>query len=488
MKKTPVLVCLMAAMSLSGCALLKKLEELTYKDLETFFSENSYTRSDSADEFNKTMQEHVFVWSEHVRTYTNTGNSSTISYSPRGDEITRFNSNNQITVCSKFGEEFVILTDATETSTLIRYKFEEQNQVLVKGNLGMYYLENNVLEDMDAEHQHLLRVYHYDIGNLFVSSTDFMFFLTHNNQNVYLCVDNTSTFSNSQGVISLPSSDLLNETLAKYQPKTLFNLPLPSSLSNGVYHKDYINQTDGEWAAYDVILPYIDIFDYVNLIKQSGLEIYRGENHPLTQLGGERGGEWIFYDQNHEARIHLQDESPIAVTKKDSNNYGVRMRVQRAEDKFSYYGCSVNTQTDWTSDEKSFMSGNYGLVLPFINLGRRYHVVTNKRDNGENALDSALAMDVQCYWIFDNFYKDVITETYGQKLVEAGFRQYVPPVSSHSDSNYSSWLYSNEYVLYECYLYEDAGIAVKFSFDDIYGNTIRIFNISDMQAWWVYAD
>ena len=469
-------------MPLSGCNLskmFKALEELSYKSLDEFFKKNNYTETKVNSEFNPIMQDHIYFWSERVQTFTNTSNTDIVHCSPRSDTINYIGGYNQVTIRSRYSENFTVWT--RNNTDILRYENEDGVKVYVYKDLSRKYVDDEgYLVEMDDEHSSLIKVHEYNDGYLFKTCKNFMFYVDKALDNYYFNIDGTKTFTNYGVSITLPDSDLLSEGMNAFGNYEKFTLPLPANYSNGIYHKDYLDEDDGHWIAYDVILPYADILQYVQTVKDAGLEIYRGENHPLFDFdGAEKGGEWVFYDKNHEFVVHLEYEYPIATVLKgkDSSNYGVRMRVQRAEEKFSYFGSTVNTQTDWKETDKQTMMNSYGIVLPFVNLGRRYHVEGTLRANGEHPLTSPLDMDVKCYWIFDNFYKDVITETYGEKLVQAGFVEYVPP------ADIQAWKDSEDVKYAECYINDELDLAIKFMFDDIYGNTIKIFKKSEMLSW-----
>ena len=479
MKKIPLALLFATTLtSFSGCSIINTLSNNIYKSLDDYFKKNNYTETKSADEFNSIMQKHVYFWQKKIQTYTNTSRSDEVCYSPQSDSIIHFEEAGQYTIRSRYSEQIVVLTNSDYYR--ITYEFEDDDKVywLADGSFVYANPETGYLEPVDEKHENVLKMHEYNDGYLFVTNKNFMFYFNKDYSKYYINTKDTNEFTNADGSIYIPQSDLLNDTLSKLPKKQLFTLPLPKGYSNAIYHKDYVSEKDNEWIAYDVILPYIQAVDYVKLIKEQGLEIYRGEYHPIYAMGGENGGEWVFYDRNHELKIHLEYENPIAVTLK-SDNYGVRMRIQKAEEKFCYYGQTVTSATDWTDEEKKTMTDNFGIVLPFEQLGRRLHF-SGKRANGEMPLESALDMDVECYWIFDNFYKDVITESYGDKLIEAGFRKYEEPKDK---DELQKWKDSEDVKYYECYLKEDLDLAVKFLFDDIYGNTIKVFKISELKSW-----
>ena len=483
MKKLQILLVFVALVApLSGCDLFKMfdaLEDLTYKSVDEYFKKNNYTETKVNSEFDPIMQDHIYFWSERVQTFTNTDRSDIVHCSPRSDTINYVGGYNQVTIRSRYSENFTVWT--RDNANILRYENEDGASVYVYKDLSMRYVDSaNYLADMDDEHSSLIKVHEYTNGYLFKTCKNFMFYVDKALDNYYINIDGTKTFTNYGTSITLEDSELLTEGMNAFGNYQKFSLPLPQGYTGGIYHKDYLDDDDQHWVAYDVILPTVLPQDYVKAVKAAGLEIYRGENHPLFDIyGEEKGGEWVFYDKNHEFKIHLEYEDPIAlIIKGDTkNNYGVRMRIQRAEEQFSYFGNTVNTLTDWTEKDKQTMMDRYGVVLPFINLGRRYHVESTQRANGEHPMTSPLDMDVKCYWIFDNFYKDVITETYGEKLVQAGFVEYVPP------ADIQAWKDSEDVKYAECYINDELDLAIKFMFDDIYGNTIKIFKKSEMLSW-----
>ena len=479
-KKLLGLVILPLTLALTSCGLFdmfKQLEELTYKSLDEFFEKNNYTGTESVSSFNSIMREHVHQWDHTVQTYTNTSDTDVTDYSPRGDSI--LYDDDATIIRSKHSELFYFFHDST--NYFLKYSFEEVDPIYVEMDNTLkfaYYGEFN-RHDMDEEHQNTLKMHIYEDGYLFVSFKNTMIYASKDLDAFYINVDNSNVFQNYDGSFTVPTSELLTSALADAPSSREFNIPIPEGYEQKIYHKDYLDSDDNHFIAYDVILPYVDILDYVALIKSSGLEIYQGEYHPLFDLDGIRGGEYIFYDLDHEYCVHLQYEYPIAVIIGD-NNYGVRMRVQRAKYQFSYFGETPNTQDDWTQSDKDKMMECYGYVLPFINLGRHYSVSTVKRANGEHPLISPLDMDVKCYWITDSFYKDLITESYGELLEKDGFHFYEPPSDQEARI---AWKDSEDVKYAEMYINDELDLSIKFMFDDIYGNTIKIFKTSELLSW-----
>ena len=469
--------------TLSSCELLKILNDLLYANVEEFYKKEGYAETASEDEFNTFLQEKMYVWRQDVRTYTNTQDQDDLYYSPHSDTILDYVRNNQITYYTNKGEKVVILNGENPS---VSYRFEEQDEISFK-NKELHYIDaNRFINDMDAEHENLLRVQPDNNGYLFLTGQNSLFYLTKDYKRVYPYVRNTQKFEFNGEEITVPESELLTRGLATQQDKPKLAIPIPSGTS--VHHKDYYNIHD-RWYAYDVLIPNIKATEYVPLLERNGFEVYRGENHGLLEITADNGGEWIAYDPNLEFSIHIQYKSAFCAARDSHDNSGVQLHIMPMKEELGQYGVSPNVQTDWKEDEKATMTEKFGFVLPFVNMGRKYNIPTTKRKNGESPLESPFDMDAECYFIFDNFYKDVITENYGNILEQAGFTPYVAPVKDRSDNEaFKAWYYSNDVVFYQCYLNDNLRVAIKFGFDDIYGNCIRVFNYDDMIPWHAHLD
>ena len=486
MKRTKKLVILplLATLTLTGCDLFKQILDLMYKDVNEFYKKEGYAETKSLDEFNALLQKKMYTWSEETVTYKNSGRTQTFHYSPHGDYINIDTDYNQVSVESRYGERFYFIYG---DSVRLNYYFEENDEIVYHEDAGLEYIEVkdgvNYRTAMDEDHYKILNMQKDDNGILFVSGTGFMVYVNKDFTKAYPYIQCDKKFEFANETINVPESDLLTQGLAKYTDEPKLALPLPTDYSSSIHHKDYLN-SDGNWYAYDVIIPNLKPLDYIPLLEENGFEVYRGEYREMFELDGENGGEWICYDSTLSFAIHLEYDNPICVAKDNTDNYGVQLHVMHMRMGTCSYGRTVNVQTDWKDDEKTFMQETFGTVLPFINLGRNYHFEKTKRDNGEHPMTSALEMDSQCYWCFDNFYKDVIRDKYGEMLENAGFKAYQCPVTKESNSeDKKAWKYSEEVKFYECYLNDELEIAVKFGFDDIYGNYIKVFKYADLIPW-----
>ena len=476
-----VILPLFASLTLTGCDLFKAIMDLIYKDVNEFYQKEGYAATQSLDEFNALLQDKMYVWREHSITYSDTGKTNTFYYSPHGDYISLYPENTQITLHSRYGENFIIFYGESNANNF-SYTFEEKDKIIMYQGT-FYYVDSNLIRrEMDEEHQYL-GIQEDDNGYLFVSETGFMCYVKKDFTKIYPYIQCDGKFEFENEEVNVPASELLTQGLAKYTDEPKLALPFPNGYTDPVHHKDYLG-SDGEWYAYDVILSNLKPLDYIPLLERNGFEVYQGEFHEMFELDGDNGGEWVAYDSTLSFSIHIEYANPICVAKDDKDNFGVHLHVMPMGMKTASYGRTVNTQTDWTEKEKTFMENTFGTTLPFINLGRSYHWDEKKRDNGEHPMVSALEMDSQCYWCFDNFYKDVISDKYGEMLESAGFRMYNPPVDKSSDREaIKEWKYSEDVKFYECYLNDELQIAVKFGFDDIYGNYIKVFKYDDLIPW-----
>ena len=480
--KKLIVLPILATITLTSCDLFNKILNLLYKDVYEFYKKEGYAETKSLDDFNKLLQDKMYTWSEKNITYQNTGNTDTFYYSPHGDYISFDERYTQITVNSRFGERYAFFY-GEDRATKLSYTFEENDKLVIHEGT-MYYLDSQgYRQEMDQDHLQVLRMQEDDNGYLFLSGTGFMCYAKKDFTKIYPYIQCHNRFEFENETINVPESALLTEGLSKYTDEPKLALPLPKDYQDAIHHKDYFN-SDNEWYAYDVIIPNIKPLEYIPLLKENGFEVYRGEYREMFELDGENGGEWIVYDSTLSVAIHLQYANPICVAKDGKDNFGVQLHVMHMETRTASYGRTVNTQTDWQDDEKTFMQETFGTVLPFINLGRKYGFDKKKRANGEHPMVSALDMDTECYWCFDNFYKDVITDKYGELLESAGFRAYICPVTKQSDRDaIKEWEYSDDVKYYECYLNDELEIAVKFGFDDIYGNYIKVFKYADLIPW-----
>lgn len=477
-----VILSLMSTLTLTGCDLFKKILDLMYKDVYEFYEKEGYSATESHDEFNALLQDKMYKWSRETITYSNSGKTNTFYYSPHGDYISMYPENNQITLHSRYGETYTIYYGENSGNSF-SYKYAENDKIAMYDGKLYYIDSDSYRQEMDEKHYKVLGVQEDDNGYLFVSELGFMCYVKKDFTKIYPYIQCDGEFELEDEVVDVPESELLTQGLAKYTDETKLALPFPKGYTDPVHHKDYLN-SDGEWYAYDVILSNLKPLDYIPLLEENGFEVYQGEYHEMFELDGKNGGEWVAYDSTLSFSIHIQYDNPICVAKDDKDNKGVNLHVMPMGMKTASYGRTVNVQDDWKDEEKTFMENTFGTVLPFINLGRTYKWYEEKRDNGEHPMSSALEMDSQCYWCFDNFYKDVIRDSYGKMLTDAGFTEYVPPVTKQSDSDaIKKWKYSDDVKYYECYLNDELQIAVKFGFDDIYGNYIKVFKYADLIPW-----
>lgn len=477
-----IILPLLGTLTLTGCDLFKKILDLMYKDVYEFYRKEGYSATESHDEFNAILQNKMYKWSRNTITYSNTGETNTFYYSPHGDYISLYPQDSQITLHSRYGESYTVFYDESNTHNF-SYSFEEKDKIMMDEGTFYYIDSNHYRQEMDAEHYQYLSIQEDDNGYLFVSETGFMCYVKKDFTKIYPYIQCDGKFEFENESITVPESELLTQGLAKYAEEPKLALPFPKGYTDPVHHKDYLN-SDGEWYAYDVILSNLKPLEYIPLLEENGFEVYKGEFHEMFELDGDNGGEWIAYDSTLSFSIHIEYANPICVAKDSKDNYGVQLHVMPMGMTTASYGRTVNVQTDWTDEEKTFMQNTFGTTIPFINLGRKYRWDEKKRDNGEHPMSSALEMDSQCYWCFDNFYKDVINESYEETLVNAGFRKYVPPVTKQSNlDDIKEWKYSEDVKFYECYLNDELQIAVKFGFDDIYGNYIKVFKYADLIPW-----
>ena len=150
------------------------------------------------------------------------------------------------------------------------------------------------------------------------------------------------------------------------------------------------------------------------------------------------------------------------------------------------------TNEDWDSFDKENMSQWYdGTIdatkIPFIPLSENYYVPSIKSLARSNALDGTLAYHHECYNITDNSSKYFL-DGYDQILEENGYHKYEPNYDLSNPDEKSAFFNTEESKYINCYINEEEDIAIKYYFDVINGNTIRVFKLSEMQSWLVDAE
>ena len=231
-KKVALLLPLIGVITLSGCDIFQKILDMYYPDLETYFKENNYTDSSDVNNFNDVMGQHVYFWSKKIQTYTNSNNSSIVYDSPRGDHITHFENNKQITIYSRYAEKIVLMYKEDDTLP-IRYSSEQGDNIRMKNDGKLYYVsDKSYLVEVDEEHSHILQVQQDDNGYLLVSHLNFMVYVSKDFTKFYINTENTATFTNYEGSLTVPESDLLTASLAKCQKRDNLFIPVPENYTN----------------------------------------------------------------------------------------------------------------------------------------------------------------------------------------------------------------------------------------------------------------
>ena len=487
MKKLRILSLTALAATLASCDLFNLINDLLYKNLEEFYTKNNYSHTADLSKLNTTMQKAVYQWQTKTRTYTNTDDVNIEEISPYSDVVVY--DETHVTINTKYSERIYVYKD----SPYNRFSYRSENNPTVylrtDGTL-MYSVEGSrTLEYMDDEHAHLLQV--HDLGDAVLIHTHegSVVYIPEDldNEEVYLYLGDDASngykLKSASGGMSMSLTPEIWGIEEECVTLTPFSIELPDGYNEDVYYKSVDDEDDGSFNYFEVILPTLKAKDYADFLEQKGYEVFRGQEYGLFNLEGENDGEWVYYDAAHSVKVHLQYDYPIAaIMGSDPKNYGVHLHVQKAEYTFSLFGSTPNGRTDWTQEDKEAMLNTYGTVLPFIELGRNYHIGTTKMSYVEHPMLSPLVVDSKCYLIFDNYFEDLITKDYGKRLVEAGFTEYLPPSTK---DEIIAWKKTEDIKYYRCFLSDEYDLAVKFFFDDIYGNTIEVFKKSELKSYHV---
>ena len=120
--------------------------------------------------------------------------------------------------------------------------------------------------------------------------------------------------------------------------------------------------------------------------------------------------------------------------------------------------------------------------VPFPQIAKSYGVTKIMSYAHEGLMDGTLKLHSQCYNITDNS-PVYFLDGYDQKLEAAGFHKYVPAYDLSTFEGRSAFQKIEECKYVECFINDEEDIAVKYYFDVINGNTVRVFKKSEMKSW-----
>lgn len=456
---------------LTSCDLLGGLGEPDYSSYEEYFQqEKNYTKYTDMDSLNQVIGETAYFWSMSDSTnytaYYTSKNVLVMMYKDKTMISIRFTDGNSVVVREKNGT-LIFETDEVEI---------DEN-----GEKNVYITGKESSLDMAID----------DEGYLLVAYEKHMFYVTKDLKSVYMNERNTNVFQGYSDTKTIASSALLEKTLENLGEEKRLNLPAPGSDIEIWYGEDYYNNELSHTTAY---IAGVSPMEYVEILKENNFTVIRSFEDPFYAFYGENGGYWYCYDEQEDIELLI--------------NLTYFLYVNNAGESFGPYQNTVisfypmtkgyfnekerTTNEDWDSFDKENMSQWYdGTIdatkIPFIPLSEDYYVPSIKSLARSNALDGTLAYHHECYNITDNSSKYFL-DGYDQILEENGYHKYEPNYDLSNPDEKSAFFNTEESKYINCYINEEEDIAIKYYFDVINGNTIRVFKLSEMQSWLVDAE
>lgn len=475
MKKSFRLISIaLVALCLSSCDLFKALTKEEYKGYEDYMQNGlKYTKYTDIDAFNNAVDETSYFWTK------DDGSTYTCYYTGKSIMIMVYNS--QTTTLS-FTDSRSVRCEIKDGVTTIRTKnMDDENHVEYKSNTD----QKSVVGRADENDLNVLK----DSGGyLVVAFQKYMFYITADLQTVYVNEKNTNVFQGYEATKTIPESELLTNTLAALGQDQRIRIPAPAENIEIWYGVDTYKEKKSHGTAY---LANVDPNDYTELLKRNGFTVIRSFEDEFYVFYGENGGYWYCYDEKAEIEMYVS-MSHYLYTSNLGKTYGPFMntKVWFNRMKKGYFGeRERTTATDWSNSDKSDMAGWYdGTIdatkVPFPQLSKAYRVPSAGLMSyaHEGLMDGTLTYHHKCYNICDdspNYYLD----GYNEALEAAGFRKYVPQYDLTIAEQRTAYFNTEESKYIECFINQEEDIAVKYYFDIINGNTVRIFKLSEMKSW-----
>lgn len=329
-------------------------------------------------------------------------------------------------------------------------------------------------------------IYDNNGGYLFVLNGKHLIFLNGDKSEFYVSENYTSTFTGPNKTTRVvPTCDLLTNTLEALTFTTLA-LPNPGgdkfeAWGREVTYKDTFSN-------YTVYLAGVDPLEYIPVLEANGFTVIRSSDDIIfLPFYGERAGSWLIHDEKGELKGALSFQDYLYTSPK-GETFGPKFNTQ-----ISFYkarsgyvdGRELTTRTDWTDSEKTTMrnwyDGSFNTVIPFHKLKNGYNVPTSLSRASEDLFGGALMIGQECYKIWDESI-DYYLDGYAETLEANGYHKFVPSYDLSTAEGLRAFKNSDESKYYECYINEEADVAIKFSFSFNDGNVIKVFKKSLMHS------
>ena len=463
---TKTILLTLTGILLTSCNIFGGLGGSNYSGYEEYFEvEKNFKKYTDIDLLNKDIDDTSYFWTKNESSdYTSyfTGKNVLIMvYSDRQLITLNFTDRKSVSIEEKDG----VLMFETNEATI-----DGDGNKTIKAMTGDTAL--NMAKDND--------------GYLLVAYEKHMFYITKDLKNIYVNEKNTNVFQGYNDTKTIAESELLNNTLEALGADKRVKLPAPSNNVEIWYGIEYYKDKPSNGKAY---IADTDVLDYVELLKNNGFTVIRSFEDPYYASYGEKGGYWYCYDEQEDMELLLSAVNYLYVDNKGTS-YGpfnnTQVDIYRMNKGYSGEKERTNKE-DWDSYDKATMNGWYdgtidGSAVPFIPLGKNYSVPSTTTHAHSGFLDGTFCSDQQCYSIRDGSNKYFL-DGYDEILEANNFHKYVPNYDLSNPKEKSDFFHTEECKFVNCFINEEKNMAIKYYFDVTFGNTIRVFKISEMKSW-----
>ena len=454
--------------ALTGCSILKSVSGSDgYEDY--FTNELKFKKFTDVSDLNKVIFNDAYFWDE-----TTESNNYSCYHTAKRHFIFVYKNEKQISCSFQSGGRLTI----KEKDGALQAYTDEFIYIDEEGNKSLGTEEN----------QKNIEIAKYDDGWLFFAYQKNLVFVTKDYKSFYICEDNTKVFVGKDGSKkTIADSELLNNSLAKLGKEKRVELPAPSSGEYEIWGGlSYYKEKPSH---YDAYIAGVSPQEYVEVLKQNGFTVNRSYEDDFYTFYGENGGYWLAYDSKMEIKVILKYQdylytNALGKTFGPSKNTVIWLyHILDASPKT----CSKSTKTDWDDYDKATMANWYdgsvdATLVPFPQIGGGYMVPSMTSYAHEGLMDGTLKLHSECYNVTD-LSPVYFLDGYDEKLEAAGFHKYVPSYDLSTNEGRTAFKEDENCKYIECYINNEADIAVKYYFDINNGNTVRIFKKGEMKSW-----
>jgi len=463
-----LLLLAVGAMSLSSCDFLANLIDGLdggYKSYEDYFTqEKKYEKFTNMNSFNSKLGELNYFWQIYD------GTSSISYYSGKSNFYSVYKNTEEVHFYSTQGENVdIVKKNGAVTFSTNEVSIDDKGEKTVK-----YEGKDNALN-----------VAIDDEGYLIVAYEKYAFYVTKDLKTVYENESNTNVFQGYSDKKTIPNSELLTNTLAALGKDTRLQLPSPGGDVEIWYGLEEYNGKTSNGSAY---IAGVSALDYVKKLEDSGFTVNRSYEDCYYAFYGKNGGYWYCFDEKQEIELLVNLEyylytDALGHTYGPYNNTHINFYKMRK----GYLGEKTKTTaTEWSSNDKQKFATWYngtidGSAVPFIQLGQGYKIPTSMSNAHSGFLDGTFANNQKCYNISDDspYY---LLDGYDEILENNGFHKYKQAYNLDIPEEKTAFFNTEESKYVDCFINSEKDMAIKYYFDVINGNTIRVFKLSEMKS------